>query len=341
MDKYKIIEEGKAKIKVPKSKKISKELPVFYNSIMEFNRTVSILILKAIENKKMTIGLPLGGSGVRAVRLLKELPKSKIKKLWINDKDKESVKIIKENLKKNKVKSRVDVFNKDANMFILKSKGFDYIDIDPFGSPNRFLASAISRLGRNGILAVTATDIACLAGTYPKACRRKYWAVPQKNETMHENGLRILIRKVQLIGAEHDKALTPIYSYFKDHYYRIFFRCEKGKQKVDKIIKKHGMFNNAGPLWIGQLWNKKIAAELAKLGKDEFLNVIAEESKIPMVGFYNIPKIAKKEKISMKKQDEIINNIRKKGYKAEVSHFIPNSIRSDIEEEKLIKLMKR
>ena len=37
---------------------------------------------------------------------------------------------------------------------------FDYIDIDPFGSPNPFLAAAIGRITRNGIVAVTATDTA-------------------------------------------------------------------------------------------------------------------------------------------------------------------------------------
>ncbi len=337
---YKIITEGKVKIKVPKEMKISKELPVFYNPVMEFNRTVSVLVLKAIDNKKMTIGLPLGGSGVRAVRFLKELPKSKIKELWINDIDKEAVKVIKENLNKNKVKSRARVFNKDANMFILESKGFDYVDVDPFGSPNVFLDSAIKRLGRNGILAVTATDTGCLAGSFVNACKRKYWAVPQKNSTMHENGLRILIRKVQLIGADHDKALTPIYSYFKDHYYRIFFRCEKGKQKVDKIIEKHGMFNDAGPLWLGQLRGKKLASAVAKLGNDKFLDIIKRESKIPVVGFYNLPKICKKNKLEMIKQDVLIKKIKKKGYKVALTHFADNSIRSDIEEKKLIKLMK-
>jgi len=124
---YKIIEEGKAQIKVPKEGKISRELPVFYNPVMEFNRTVSVLLFKAY-GRKMQIGLPLGGSGVRAVRFLKEVPKSLIKEVWINDIDKEAVKIIKANLKMNKVKAKV--FNKDANMFMLESQGFDYVDIE-------------------------------------------------------------------------------------------------------------------------------------------------------------------------------------------------------------------
>ena len=56
----------------------------------------------------------------------------------------------------------------------LESAGFDYIEIDPFGSPTDFLESSIVRLSRRGILAVTATDTAPLCGTYPNTCKRKY-----------------------------------------------------------------------------------------------------------------------------------------------------------------------
>jgi len=335
---YKIITEGKAKIIVPAEEKVSKELPVFYNPVMEFNRTVSVLLLKVIENIDMTIGDPLAGTGARAVRFLKELPKTKIKELWINDISKEAVNIIKKNLKLNKVKAKV--FNEDANMFILNSKGFDYIDLDPFGSPNIFLDSAVKRLGRNGILAVTATDTGCLSGTFSNACKRKYWAVPQRNETMHENGLRILIRKVQLIGSDHGKALIPIYSYSKDHYFRIFFRCEKGKRKVDSVIKQHGMFNLAGPLWLGNLFDKKIAKNIALLSKDKFIKTIFDESKINTVGFFDIPRLCKKHKLNIIKQDEIIKRIKKKGYKASLTHFKNNSIRSEISERELVSLIK-
>lgn len=338
---YRQIKEGRAIIKVPKEERISKELPVFYNPVMEFNRTVSVLLLKVIENRNMQIALPLTGTGVRGVRFLLELPKSKVKTIWFNDHSERAVSLIKQNLRLNGIKTRYSVFCKDANLFLLESQGFDYIDIDPFGSPNPFLDSAIKRLGRGGILAVTATDSGCLAGTYPKACLRKYWAMPQRNETMHENGVRILIRKVQLIGAEHDKALIPVFSYFKDHYFRVFFRCEKGKTRVDRIIEQHGMFENAGPLWLGQLWDKKIANKIAKQNKEKFLQIIEKESRIPVVGFYNIPKICKKYKLRMIKQEEIIRRIKKKGYKVASTHFASTSLRSDIELKKLIKIIQQ
>jgi tRNA G26 N,N-dimethylase Trm1 len=83
-----------------------------------------------------------------------------------------------------------------------------------------------------------------------------------------------------------------------------------------------------------------VAKAMAKLSREKFLKLISEESNIPVVGFYNIPKLTKKYKLKQIKQEELIKRIKKKGCKAEVTHFAPNSIRSDIEIKKLIKLFK-
>ena len=194
-------------------------MEVFYNPVMSLNRDVSVLLLNSVDKKNMQIADPLAASGIRSIRFLKELGKDKINRIYINDFDKNAVKSIKENLILNKIKyknnKKMTIENEDANLFLLKSTGFDYIDIDPFGTPNPFLDAACKRLAREGIMAVTATDTSALAGTYPQACIRKYWAVPKKDAIMHETGLRILIRKIQLVGAQYEKALNPIFSYSK------------------------------------------------------------------------------------------------------------------------------
>jgi len=220
---------------------------------------------------------------------------------------------------------------------ILNSKGFDYIDIDPFGTSNLFLDSAIKRISRNGILAVTNTDTAALTGTYPKTCIRKYWAIPKKDYLMHETGLRILLRKVQLIGMQYEKALIPIFSYFKDHYFRIFFLCVKGKKEADKIAKQHGMFKGAGPLWLGRLWDNKLVNKMYKSNNLKFLKIIKEESKIDVIGFYDTHKKGNKKVI---KKEELIKKIRKKGYEAASTHFSGTGIRTNIHYKKLLKLLK-
>lgn len=336
----KIIKEGKAIIKAHIGK-ISKKLPVFYNPVMEFNRTTAVLLLNSIDDKEMQIALPLAGTGIRGVRFFLELDKNKIRNIAFNDYNKNAVKSIKENLKLNKIRNteKICIKNKDANLFLLESKGFDYIDIDPFGTPNPFLDSAVKRLARGGVLAVTATDTGCLCGTYPKTCMRKYWAVPLRNELMHEIGLRILIRKVQMIGMQFDKALIPVFSYAKDHYFRVFLRCEKGKKKVDEIAKKHQYLQcKYGPFWAGQLWDSELADKMAEKSDDKFLQIIKKEARINTVGFYDIHALAKRHKLNILKKEVLIQRIKEKGYEASETHFSKTGLRSNIDLEKLLKL---
>ncbi len=340
----KMIKEGKALLKGAIVKTVSKEMDVFYNPVMKFNRDISILVLNSISKNKMTIADPLAGSGVRSIRFLLELGKNKIKTISINDYSDKSIKSIKNNLKLNKINKKIKISNQDANLFLLNSEGFDYIDIDPFGTPNPFLDSAVRRISRGGVLAVTATDTSALSGTYPKACLRKYWAIPLRNELMHEVGLRILIRKCQLIGAQYGKALVPIFSYSKDHYMRVFFRCDKGKEEVDEVLKQHGYFDNAGPMWLGKLWDGKLVEKMVRNNKveenEKILNVIKEEAKIDTIGFYDLHKLGERYKISIPRKGELIKKLRKLGYKASETSFSGTSIRSNVELKKLLGLIR-
>ena len=173
---------------------------------------------------------------------------------------------------------------------------------------------------------------------------------------MHETGLRILIRKIQLIGMQYNKALIPIFSYFKNHYFRIFFRCVKGKKETDKIAKQHDMLNEAGPLWKGNLWDNKLVNKMynsllknsMKNKKNnqfnellKFLKIIKEESKINVIEFYDIHNIAKNKKLkTLIKKETLIKKIKKKGYKAANTHFSGTGIRTNIPYRKLLTLLK-
>jgi len=361
--------EGEAEIDVPVEDKISSKLPAFYNPVMALNRSISILLLNSIPDKNLRIALPLAASGIRGIRFTKELKKGKINEIFLNDNSPDAIKILKKNLRLNSLRN-INVEQGDGNAFLLSSKGFDYIDIDPFGTPNPFLEAAVLRIARNGILAVTATDTGCLCGTYPSACKRKYFARPLRNEFMHETGLRILIAKVQLIGAQYDKALVPIFSYSKDHYFRVFFRCTKGRQKADAVMGKMGyilhchrclsritsnpafiessmcdcgnLYDHAGPLWLGRLWDTALIKRMCKNSKDplsvRLLDTIREESEIVTAGYYNIHTIVKKHKVKMPKTDELIMRVKKKGFSCSRTHFDDVGIRSDADINDLVRI---
>ena len=352
--------EGRAVLLVPSAQVVSKQMPVFYNPVMKFNRDVAVTLLNALNKKRLRVCDLLAGSGVRSVRFGKELKKSIIKELFANDASKEAVALLKQNLKHNKVKATVSC--REASLFLLEESGMDYIDVDPFGSPNPFLDAAIKRLSRNGILAVTATDVSALAGSYPKSCHRKYWAMPLNNELMHEIGIRILVRKVQLIGAQYEKALVPIFSHSTAHYMRVYFSCTKSKSLADNVLKQHDYvlycksclsrnagsentgkcckksMQSAGPLWQGQLWDKVLAKKMAKINPE--LEVFAREAQIPVFGFLDLHRFCKKLKIPVPKHESVLKAIRKK-HKAALTHFSPYGIRTTMPASEFIKLLKK
>ncbi len=354
-------------------------MDVFYNPVMVSNRNISILLLNCLPHTQMNIVDPLAGSGIRSLRFLKELDKDKINHLFINDKKENFKKTFKTHLILNKISATqqklITIGNEEASLFLLnrindtvKPEDFcgyaDYIELDPFGSPNPFLSAAVARIARQGIIAITATDTAALSGTYPKVTSRKYWAKSMKNYLMHEIGLRILIRKIQLIGVQFDKALIPLLSYHQEYYMRVYVRSEKGKEKCDEVLRQHQYFlycehclafktsllntekcscgkeyDFAGPLWTGKLFDSQLVEKMERENGFEeeakFVHTLAAESTHEMVGFYDIHEIAHKMKIIIPKMDEILqktNGVR--------THFSPSGIKTQMNLEGVKRVLK-
>ncbi len=333
-----MIEEGAVRLDIGDVSKISKSMDVFYNPVMKLNRDVSIEVIKrAFSKRKARVALPLAGSGIRAARFLSECPDS-IEYISLNDYREGFNQHVKSMMDDNGIKSGYISSEQDAEIFLLLSDGFDYIDIDPFGTPNPFLDPAVKRIAREGILAVTATDTSALAGTYIGPCKRKYGSIPMRNWLKHVVGLRILIRKVQLSGAQYEKALYPVFSYSKDHYYRVFFRCKKGKKLCDEILKKHEYLvydkeelsygfskrntgDYAGPLYSGELWDK----DFSGISLIEHIPVEASfEGK-----YIDIHEICKKKSLAIPRFSYISDSLRERGFKCSRTHFMKHGMKTD------------
>lgn len=369
---FKEITEGAANVIVPQEQKISRELEVFYNPIMQVNRDMSILVLKSWERENLRVCLPLAGTGIRACRFLQELPKNKIEELHVNDYDEKAVEIIQKNIKKNNTEKKVIITQKEANICLLNQKGFDHIDIDPFGSPNPFLDAALKRIKHNSILAITATDTSALSGTYETAGKRKYWGKGLRNHLMHEIGLRILIRKAQLIGAQYEKALKPIVSYTHEHYMKVFFLCEKAKAKCNKMLNNHkyflfckhcthtttSLFNKEqcicgkeysafGPIYTGPLNDEKFIEKMIKNSNKnispqtmQLLQTLQKETATQQIGFYAPAGQAKY--ISHKnwlKFEKIQEQLAKKGYNFATTHFQKMAFKTNAPFETVMQIM--
>ncbi|XP_055837196.1 tRNA (guanine(26)-N(2))-dimethyltransferase [Episyrphus balteatus] len=252
---------------------------VFYNPVQEFNRDLSVSVLNVYfkriqkerleqalkKNKKnnesyevgeekvyipgqkyedgMRILEALSATGLRSIRYAKEI--AGVREIIANDLSQKAVESIKENIKHNNVEHLITPSHANAMTLMYLSteydKRFDAIDLDPYGCPNMFLDGAIQSIRAGGLLLVTATDMAVLAGNTPEACFVKYGSVPLRNKSCHEMALRILLRAIEGHANRYGKYIEPLLCASADFYIRIFVRVHVSQATCKYSICKQSM----------------------------------------------------------------------------------------------------
>ncbi|WBW71627.1 tRNA (guanine-N2-)-methyltransferase Trm1 [Schizosaccharomyces osmophilus] len=168
----------------------------------------------------------LSATGLRAIRYAKELPN--VKKILANDLLARAVEAIDANVKRNDV-SHIVVPNKgDANSVMHSFKNqYDVIDLDPYGTATPFLDSAVQSVANNGLLCITCTDSAVLAGNaYPEKCFSNYGGTSLRSDFCHEQAVRHLLYAIAAAAAKYGRAIKPMLSLSVDFYFRVFVQVE-------------------------------------------------------------------------------------------------------------------
>ena len=226
--------------------------PVFHNVAMANNRTRSVLLLGlAIRNKwllnegKLRVLDGLAASSLRSRRWLNELPPELAEQLDIIsvDRDEESISWALANHEKhppnNSNSEQLSIQKGDLRQ-IVYSGGWQWIDIDPYGSPIPFLDSAMQNLARKAILQVSATDTAALCGTYPQVTRRRYAAYAVNDTVTHDTAMRILLGNIALCAAKHERSIEPLMSVFDGHHTRVSVLVTPGKKNASNVYENLG-----------------------------------------------------------------------------------------------------
>jgi len=324
-----IVSEGKAKIDIPDIF-LSKKADIFYNPLMKINRDFTILVLKSIYDiygKKLEILDSMAASGIRSIRIIKEIPEVVRRIVMVDIKD-SSVRNIIKNLELNEIRSDIEVIKEDCRRIMYERK-FDYIDIDPFGSPVGFIQPAVISLRRGGILGVTATDISALSGSRQRAGFRKYGIRGFKTDFYLEFGIRVLAKYVIEEGLRFDIAMVPIFAYYHKHHYRIFFKKSVKSRDIEYLssnidfvyyCKNCGYRSEnervckicgnemymIGPIYKGNLYDLKVLEKMEEnskyidLNKDErkvIDRIISCDSRVNVWHYYDIRKVARYLKI--------------------------------------------
>jgi tRNA (guanine26-N2/guanine27-N2)-dimethyltransferase len=324
-----IIEEGLAKVYVPILDKISSKLPVFYNPLMCVSREISAKILKYLPVK---YGIDLmSATGVRGIRYVKEAEKEVV----FNDIDKEVIKYLNINLKLNNISS--EIYNKDANILCFELDKFDFVDLDPFGSPTLFTPNIPNLVRNKGILLVTATDIPALSGKKESASMRKYGYVPEYSDSLEkEIAVRSLLKHVALNCFRYELGIKPIFCYWHKHHIRVIVQVER----KNSLIKENSKYIKE--IWTGKLYNKEI---LKKTLEEKFFFKDAKKvletayKEYDTLFFYDLTEIGRELKISTPSVQKIIEELNNVGYVATRTIFSPTGIKTNAPLEELFKLI--
>jgi len=231
----------------------TRKMGIFYNGAMEMDRNITVIILKVLR----TCGLlgrddfvaldGMGATGIRGLRIAREVGRCSV---VINDINPQCVELASRNAEENDLSSKVELVKGDVRA-TLAGRWFDYVDIDPFGTPAPFVESTIRSVRNGGIFAITATDTATLFGSYPMTCLRRYDSMPLKSYLSHEMGVRILAGFVVRRASMVDRAALPVFAYANDHYYRVFFMLRKGAKLADELLGeiRYALYDPTVPEW--------------------------------------------------------------------------------------------
>lgn len=98
---------------------------------------------------------------------------------------------------------------------------FDVVDIDPYGAPSELLDSAVQSVKNDGLLMVTATDMAVLCGNHAETCFTKYGSYSLHKDFHHEQAFRILLACISTHAARHKRVIEPVLCMSIDFYIRV------------------------------------------------------------------------------------------------------------------------
>jgi tRNA (guanine26-N2/guanine27-N2)-dimethyltransferase len=368
------ITEGKTRFHVPSgsiNEKVPPKDPAFFNPKAKLNRDFSILaysaFLKNFNGPKIFLE-GLSGIGARGLRVANEL--SNVEQVIVNDLNTKALELAKNSARLNNLQNFKISENEVCRFLSTFSKKGDrgtIVDIDPFGSPAKYIDCGIRATMHGGILSTTATDLQVLHGLFRDACKRRYGGVPVKTEYSNEIAIRLILGCIRVIAARLDIEVIPLFVESDLHYYRTYVKilnrpdqnenlgyilhCKTcGNRKMIKDYENscdvcNGKVDLAGPLWIGQIFEKKFVESM----KEELANYLVDknceriiskailESEMPGT-YFTLDEIASKMKISPLKLDKAISKLESKEFVASPTSLNPTGFRTNAKIDQILEI---
>ncbi len=232
------------------------------------------------------------------------------------------------------------------------------VDIDPFGSPARFLDCCARATMHGGMLSVTATDLQVLNGLFQGACLRRYGGTPIRSEFGNEIAIRLILGCLRHITARLDMEIQPLFVQSDQHYYRIYARMLNRPDQAANIgyiyeckacggrgaLADRGLpceacgqsREFAGPLWTGRLFEKEFLEAMGDAAANLTVDKMCEkgisksilESGMP-ASYHTLDEIASKAGRPPPRLDDALGRLQDAGFSASPTSLNPTGFRTD------------
>ncbi|SHO45120.1 N2,N2-dimethylguanosine tRNA methyltransferase [Nitrosotalea sinensis] len=369
------ITEGSTRLLVPKdslSEEVPPKEPAFFNPRARVSRDFSIIaysaFVKNFKGPKIFLD-SLAGIGARSVRVANEIPS--IEKSIANDVNPQALEIGKKIAQLNNV-TNCEFSENEACRFLSLHSTRDgrgaIVDVDPFGSPSRYLDCAMRATFHGGLLSVTATDMTVLHGIFPEACQRKYYGTPVRTIYGNEIALRLILGCMNMVAGRLDIMLVPLFVQHSMHYYKAYTKVlvkTNTKNCMGYILHCHGCGNRkvvqdvertcnicnskaelAGPLWIDSMYDKdfidSMISEEKNLKVDKscstFLEKCKEESGMPPA-YFALDELGQRKHSAPPSLGGIIEKLQKSGFRATRTSMNPSGVKTDAKIDEILALV--
>jgi tRNA (guanine26-N2/guanine27-N2)-dimethyltransferase len=352
---HELIIESKAKFKVGGA---------FYNPNSKIIRDLGVLAAASYrrQNGNLRVLDAMSGCGVRSLRYWLE---SGADFVWANDGNPELNEILLENLAEAIAAGCCQITHENAHRLFFdrycQQDYYNFIDVDCFGSAAPYLSSVLWGAKINGLIYLTSTDGRTATGKLPENSLKAYGSYARSHPASQEQGFRLLIGSIQQQAAAMGLGIEPIFSLFASKTYRVMLRLVASPRLMENNYGFLGYCHQcgdyqqitwrqlgriscphdrsplviSGAMWLGNLHQaeelknmQSLAREWSWRSQSELLSVMLGEIDFPPY-FYTLGEIGRKGCLDIPKRSHLIEALQNKGYRATITHFDPQAIKTD------------